>query len=142
MIMSRRSQEGFTLVEVLISIAIMGILFIGIFAGMATFLKATVVHRSSARLDVVSRSYSERLTSVGYALCATNASYFGGVSGIVLPAGYTYAAGPTISYWGGSNPAAFGPTCTSDQGLQQISATIRETSTGRQQVLVLVKRES
>ncbi len=120
----------------------MGILFIGVFAGMATFLKATVVHRSTAHLDVASRAYSERLASIGYVPCATNASYFSGVSGIALPAGYTFAAGPTISYWSGGNPPVFGPACTSDKGLQQISATIRETSSARQQVLVLVKRES
>ncbi len=114
-------EAGFTLVELMIAITIMGILFVGVFAGMATFLKSTVVQRSTADLDKTIRAYAERLidSSVAYQPCP-NPSYVGpGAGQVPEPAGYAVAV--TAKYWDGTSSGnSFTTACPApDKGVQQ-----------------------
>jgi prepilin-type N-terminal cleavage/methylation domain-containing protein len=129
-------DQGFTLVELLVTITIMATAMVAVFTGLTVLYRATSVERSNANLDQVVRTYSEGLASAAYAACST--SY----STVALPAGYSTTAGPTITYWKGDNPATFGSTCTagSDPGIQQFSATIQEDRTGQRQQLLVTKR--
>ena len=108
--------EGFTLVEILVAVSILGIAVVGIFSALATFLQAGRIDRSVADLDQVVRTYSEGLNGATYASCAS--SY----PTVTLPAGgaYTFVSSPTIKYWNGDNPATFASSCGTDKGIQQI----------------------
>jgi prepilin-type N-terminal cleavage/methylation domain-containing protein len=134
----RISEAGFTLVELMLSITLMGILFIAVFAGLAVFLKTTVVQRSTADLDQTTRRYAESLGAVAYQPCASNTAYVGSGAGQVpVPSGYTVTL--TIKYWNGLNPAGWG-ACGSDKGIQQITVNVTKNVTSQQQRLVIAKR--
>jgi prepilin-type N-terminal cleavage/methylation domain-containing protein len=134
MIRERESRAGgFTLVEVLVTVSIMGIAMSGIFQALSTFLNAGMVERSVANVDVAVRTYSERVIAAAYVNCASAYSV------VTLPSGYSFSVAPTISYWNGDNPATFNATCTSDKGVQRLSATVREQSSGQAQPLVITK---
>lgn len=129
----RSSAAGFTLVEILVTVAILGLVTAGLFGTLSTFLMLGSVQRSTANIDQVVRTYSERIESASYVSCAS--SY----SSVTLPSGYSFSAGPTLAYWNGDSPATFGSTCSSDKGVQRISATVREQSSGKSQQLVIAK---
>ncbi len=124
---------GFTLIEIVVAVAILGIAIVGIFGAMATFLQAGRIDRSVSDLDQVVRTYTETMNGVSYVSCA--ASY----PSVTLPGGYTFSAGPTVKYWNGDNPATFAASCGTDKGVQQISATIRQTASSQTQSALLVK---
>lgn len=130
------SRDGFTLVELLVTITIMATAMIAIFVGLTVLSRATSVERSSANIDQVVRTYSEALASAPYAACST--SY----STVTLPTGYSTVTAPTITYWNGDSPATFGSSCIagSDPGVQQFSTTIQEDQTGQLQRLLVTKR--
>jgi type II secretory pathway pseudopilin PulG len=121
------------LVEILVTVAIMGIAITGIFSALSTYLMLGSVQRSTANVDQVIRTYSESMVSASYVSCAS--SY----ASVTLPSGYSFSAGPTIDYWKGDSPATFSSTCASDKGVQRISATVREQSSGQSQQFVIAK---
>jgi prepilin-type N-terminal cleavage/methylation domain-containing protein len=127
------AQGGYTLVEILVAVAIMGIAVVGIMMSLATILNVSTVGRSLANVDQVTRKYSENATAATYTACAS--SY----SSVTLPSGYSFSSGPTITYWKGDNPATFAASCSSDQGVQRIAATIREQSSGQTASVVVIK---
>jgi type II secretory pathway pseudopilin PulG len=130
------SRAGLTLVELLVTITIMGTAMIAIFIGLASLYRATSVQRSSANLDQVVRIYSEALSAAPYTACAT------AYSTVTLPAGYSTTAVPAIAYWNGDNPSTFGSSCSvgTDTGLQQLSTTIQDDRSGQRQRILTTKR--
>jgi prepilin-type N-terminal cleavage/methylation domain-containing protein len=76
---SLRSETGMTLVEVLITISILGIAVVGILSGLGSTSRASHVHRRHVDLDVVVRSYAEAIKEKvrlgGYVNCATENTY-------------------------------------------------------------------
>jgi len=94
MIRERESRAGgFTLVEILVTVSIMGIAMSGIFQALSTFLNAGMIERSVANVDVALRTYSERVIAAPYVNCASIYSV------VTLPSGYSFSVAPTISYW-------------------------------------------
>lgn len=77
-----RSENGDTLIEVLISIAILGITITALLGALLTTITSASEHRSLASLDTVLRSYAEALkydvqlqgTSSWFTPCATVSS--------------------------------------------------------------------
>jgi prepilin-type N-terminal cleavage/methylation domain-containing protein len=128
-----RDDAGLTLVELLVTIVLMGVASLTIFAALATFFAAAASQRATANLDQAVRIYSEQLQSTSYVACATSYS-------IALPSGFS-ATNVTVKFWNGDNPATFKPTCGADPGLQQVTATVNQSTTGRTQTVVLVKRQ-
>ena len=87
--MNARGERGETLLELLMTVSIMGIAFIGILAGIGTTFMAGDSHRQNATAETVLRSYAERIkdpVDVPYVKCATTASYPTPI-GFSLPAG-------------------------------------------------------
>jgi prepilin-type N-terminal cleavage/methylation domain-containing protein len=130
---TRRAVDGFTLVETLLAVTLLAIAVVGIMYSLTTFLGVSQVARSSANLDAVARQYTEGVEAASYQSCAS--SY----TSVTLPSGYSFSAGPTIAYWNGDNPATYSSTCSADKGVQQISATVKESSTGRTVALTISK---
>jgi prepilin-type N-terminal cleavage/methylation domain-containing protein len=136
----RTAESGFTLVELMLAITLMGILFIFVFSGLAVFLKTTVVQRSTADLDQTTRRYAENLAGVAYQPCASDTAYVGSGAGQVpVPAGYTITL--TVKDWDGLNPAGWG-ACPPDKGLQQITVDVTQNVTAQKQRLVVAKRQT
>ena len=135
--MTSGSQEGFTLVEVMVTVMIMSIAFVAILEGEAVFFHSTTIRSSTALLDSATRNYATTLNNAPYVDCASS-----------------YAPAPTsgtsvvvaIDYWNGdSAPSSFSnrATCLAngEQGAQRLSITTTDTNTSQTDQLTIVKRK-
>jgi Tfp pilus assembly protein PilV len=144
----RGDERGETLLELLVTVTIMGIAFVGILAGIGTTFMATDSHRQEATAETVLRNYAERLqdpTGVPYVNCATTAANYTSVNGFTVPAtpaGWT-AVVTTLLYWQGDTPPTFTSTCGTDKGLQQLSLRVQSPAGSHQatETVVIVKRK-
>lgn len=131
-------DRGVTLIELLVTIAIMGIAFASVLGGMGLFVKTESVQRANAQLDTEIRTYAEQLLGQPYVKCAEPAK-----PEYVAPVGYTSTL--TMAYWDGTwdgnNPPwpGFTESCNGgDHGLQRLTIVMR-TSNGVSGTLVVVK---
>jgi type II secretory pathway pseudopilin PulG len=122
------SDRGETLVEVILSVAILGVAGVAIIAGLFVSVRSSVVHRNDATGGAYVRSFAEAIQtyvdSNGYKPCASAASTYAGVGVVVpdLPPGYTKSV-EAVRSWNGS---AWG-ACTAD-GVQRLD--LKVTTTG------------
>jgi type II secretory pathway pseudopilin PulG len=142
----RRGEVGETLLELLITVSIMGTVFVGVLAGIGTVFVATDSHRQDATAEAVLRSYAERLedpTDVPYVNCATAGTYTS-PTGFSLPAAPGWTASVTSALiWQGDAPPTFTSTCTTDKGLQQLTLRVTSPAGDHQatETIVIVKRK-
>ena len=81
-------EAGLTLVELLVTIAIMGIAFAVLVGGMGTAVLGSDLHRKQADAENILRSFAETVKSAAYVDCAQPSDYQRLFS---APAGYTAA---------------------------------------------------
>ena len=67
---SRRSQTGATLVEVLIALALVGILVLALASGMLTLIKTSTETTKRQQVELALGSFTESLKSGPYTKCA------------------------------------------------------------------------
>jgi prepilin-type N-terminal cleavage/methylation domain-containing protein len=128
------ADEGFTLVECVMAIAIMGIAFAALLGGMFTFQTAATSHSRQADGANYIRQYAEVVSALPYQACT--ASYV--ASGFSVPSGWTAAL--SAQYWNGT---AFVSTCpATDQGLDVVHLTLTSTDGRDSETLDVVKRAS
>lgn len=127
-------EEGFSLAEILVTIAIVGITFTAILGGIMTSISASALQRKEATADSVARSAAEWVKDSqqnAYANCAVASAY--PLGGLTVPSGFAVSV-TQVEYWTGTAPVAgapYSPTfqsaCPStDKGMQRI--TIAATS--------------
>lgn len=139
-------ERGETLLELLVSVSIMGTAFVAIIAGIGTTLLSTDVHRQASTAEVVLRSYAERIqdpTDVPYVDCATTSSY-ASPTGFSLPGAGWSASITSVRAWQGDSPPTYSSTCpASDKGLQQLTLRVQSPGGNHQvtETLVIVKRK-
>ena len=150
-----RGDEGLSLIEMLIAIAILGIAVVGIIAGLGASIQASRVHRQQAETESVLFGAVERVKAVSHTACATAAttSYSNAAKGIspavALPANWNTGGVviTNIEYWNGS---AFGTNsnhCYDNAAedpyhvltLQKITITATHPSGQRSQTMIFVK---
>jgi prepilin-type N-terminal cleavage/methylation domain-containing protein len=139
-------EAGFTLVELICAVVIMGVAFVAVLSAMGTSIIVSDYHVRRARAETVAQSWAEQVVNTPYQPCATPSTgqyLVGGASGVSVdvPAGYSTTI-DSVKYWNPTTalPAQFVTTCTTDPGLQQI--TLRVTPTGGRgtQTLTFLKR--
>lgn len=126
-------DEGTTLVECLVAVAIISICFVAVLGGMRTSVLASDVNRKQANTTTYLTSYAEAVKRDAYDPCAT--SYAG--AGFTMPAGYSKDA-VTVDYWNGSS---FGAACGTDSGLQRVTLGVRSADGRAVEQLQIVKRQ-
>ncbi len=123
----RFSEDGDTLIEVLLSIVVLGIAAVALLTGFATAITASAEHRNLASLDSSTRiAANEAIADVQQEaqipannpfLCAnTFTPTFSNLTG-------SFTVSSTVSYWNGS---AFVPGCT-NPAPQQYTLTVSST---------------
>ncbi|MFE2268367.1 type II secretion system protein [Streptomyces lavendulae] len=130
-----RGEEGETLIEVLVSVVLMGVAFVTIFGGIGTAIISSVRQQKVTGADSVVRSAAEEVVGDPYVSCA------GGYGTPTPPPGYTVTV--TVEYWDGVG--AFATACpAADTGVQKVTLTVRSTGPHpvRDATLEVVKRES
>ena len=136
-------EQGFSLVEVLITVVIVGIAFAAILGGMVTSIVVSDVHRKQASSDALARSAAEALKdqAVAYVPCAGPSAYASALP--TAPSGYTVSI-QSIRYWqwnlDPANQGTFEPTCSPDRGAELISIVARSTDGRATETLEFIKR--
>jgi type II secretory pathway pseudopilin PulG len=137
-----RGENGETLVEVLLAVAIMGIAVVAIMAGLTTSVLMSDIHRKQSTAGAVVRAYSEAIEhSVAdghYTACASTSSY-ASPAGFTVPSGFTgsVVAG-SMRYWNGT---AWQTSCGTDTGLQQLRVQVAsDDGRATEQVTVVVRK--
>lgn len=133
--MRARLQEaaGASLVEVLVTVAIMGSAFAVILGGVASSSMISDYHRKQAVSQAVIRTSAEAVKRAVYVPCAAPAVY---APSVVAPSGYT-ATITAVRYWDG---AAWTAACTVDPGLQRVDLQVASTDGRATESLEVVKR--
>jgi prepilin-type N-terminal cleavage/methylation domain-containing protein len=145
-----RSEAGVTLLEVLVTISIMGIAFTALLAALMGVFTNGDTHRKLAVAETLLRRYADSIENAAYVNCAAPADYASALTGSPSPpTGYTVAIAPPVKYWDGAvSPAAFGSSqsncvANGDKGIQQLTLRVTQTDTVRGVVkdLVVTKRD-
>jgi Tfp pilus assembly protein PilE len=129
------TEQGETLIELVIAIAILGVCVVAIGSGVAASVVVSGTHRDLADASQILHNDAEALEADPYVPCATATSY-----AVPSQAG-TGWRNPTVTvkYWNGSSFPQ-GGSCSSDQGLQQVTLTLTNKSGRVTQSLTLVLR--
>lgn len=134
-------DRGETLVELLITIVIMGITVVAVVGALMTSIQMSDIHRKQATAGTVARDYAETVDryvgSTGYAGCAAPSAYSPSTVGFAAPSGFT-ASVASVRYWSGT---AWTSTCSSDLGLQQVTVQVASDDARATESSVLVVRK-
>jgi len=95
---------GFTLIEILVAVAILGITFTALLTGLATIMSGTDTHRKGSVSGTLLRQWAENIEALApiTSCSAVPNQYAFATVGPAVPAGYTTTA-PTVTYWNGSS---------------------------------------
>lgn len=111
-----RDDRGETLLELIVSITILGVCVVAIGAGIALSIKLSAIHRAQATADAFLHNYAESLQN-SYTACAggTPPNY---AASLAQPSGFNPPTASVMS-WNGTR---FVPGClASDPGLQEVT---------------------
>lgn len=129
-----RADQGDTLIEILVTIVIVGIAVVAVVGGVATLIFTTSLHRQQSSEQTLLRSYADAVeANQTWTACSATSTgtYNPGVAagsiGWTVPstyAGYT-AQATAVRYWNGTafTTTPCGPD-SSDTGLRQISLKV------------------
>ena len=153
--MKRRGEAGETLVEILVSTTLMGIIAIGIIGSIATVLISTDIDRKSSEAETVIRSYASAIARAQYSPCP-DAKYTPSDVGFTTPSRYTVTL-ESVRRWDGRGPTVvttapatensalkLDALCSSgaDTGLQQLELKVESVgSRPTTEHLTVVKRD-
>jgi prepilin-type N-terminal cleavage/methylation domain-containing protein len=141
------SDAGFSLVEIMITVAIVGITFTAILGGLMSSITVSALQRKEATADAIARSAAETVKDSQqnpYTNCAGPGAYT--LTGVSVPSGFSVKI-TGVQYWnwdGHAVPASyavgFNGNCSPDNGMQQI--TIAATSSDGQatETVQVIKR--
>lgn len=121
---ARRSERGFTLMEVLVAAFLVSIVFVVMAAGLSTSIKSSSLLRYNQEIAQAITNYSEQIKAGTYADCAL-ASAFPDPLPAFSEFDPTLRARVTgVRYWNATS-AAYGATCSSpDTGAQEITLSV------------------
>ena len=137
---ARTDDSGATLVEMLVTIAILGVTGVAMVGGFFTMTATSTYHRDTASGDAVLRSYADAVTADSYVECGTAypAASFVAVSGFTVT--------NTVTYWKSDNAfyayGATGSPCpaTADAGLQRVLVSVASSDGRDVETLSVFKR--
>ena len=136
-----RSERGDTLVEVLMTIAILAVAFVGILAGLATAIRLSGIHRGQANADVVLTSAAESVKKQTYVACpGVVLTSYTPTTGVTLPSGWS-SSNVTVTAVQKWNGTSFQASCpATDQGLELVTITAATPDGKSTESIDVVKR--
>lgn len=142
-----RSDEGVTLVEVLVALAILSVAGVAILAGLQMSVMASDIHRKQSTGGATVRSYAEAIekylrTDGNYVRCAPAGTYAPAAVGYALPSGYTASQSAAEPLDGNGSVITIGTCPTRDQGVQRLRLTVSSADGRATERLTIVVRRS
>jgi prepilin-type N-terminal cleavage/methylation domain-containing protein len=140
------SDAGFSLVEIIITIAIVGVTFSAILGGLFASITVSALQRTEATADTVARSAAEVVKDSEhnpYFDCAGSGRY--SLTGLSVPSGFSVQI-TDVAYWDGSPVTAgyavgFQPNCPgSDHGIQRITISATSSDGQATETVQVIKR--
>jgi type II secretory pathway pseudopilin PulG len=126
-------DDGTTLIEVMMAVAVLGIAFATLVGGMFAFTYGAESNSRQASGAAYIREYAEAVAGATYQPCANRYA----TTGFNLPAGWS-ASAMVVSYW---NASTFVGVCpTPDLGLQRVHLTLSSIDGRDQESVDIVKR--
>lgn len=137
-------DEGFTLPELIVTIAILGIAIVGLIGGLFGLVMARDTHRRVSRADGYLRTYAEAVKAAAYQDCTAPGAY----DGISVTAADHALSVDSVECWNGDEPATFtggGTFGAAENGAQRITLSVtgpmsRDESRRAHETLVILKR--
>lgn len=111
-------DRGETLVELLVSMSILGIVVATLLGGLQVSGRSSVQHRKQVQVQTFLRAWAEQTSAAAYTPCATAAGV--PAPNPALPAGFT-ATVVSMRYWSGTT---FATTCAEDRGIQKVGLRV------------------
>ena len=140
-------DKGETLIELMIAVAIMGIVVVAIVGGIATSIMMSDIHRKQATAGAYVRNYAE--TVVAYVAAGTPASNanFAGASpdyspskvGFAAPAGGFVASVTSVQCWVDASKQF--SSCTTGSSVQQVTLNIASSDSRASETLLVIVRK-
>jgi type II secretory pathway pseudopilin PulG len=133
--------RGETLIELLVSMTILGITVVALVGGIGTSIMVSDMHRKQAVAGVVVRSYAEAIessvdaTPSSYANCATPASY-SSPANFTVPSGYTTSV-TAVAYWTGTGYGG----CSAGVGIEKLTLRVSSNDSRATETLNLIIRK-
>jgi hypothetical protein len=131
-------DEGETLVELIISVAIMGITVIALVGGIATSILMSDIHRKQATAGASVRSYAEAVAGHFDASAATS-GYSPAAVGFAVPEGFTAAVTPPVKCWNDTLKVFGG--CAAGSAVQQVTLSVASSDSRASESLAVVVRK-
>ena len=138
--------RGETLIELLVSMTILGITVVALVGGIGTSIVVSDMHRKQAVAGAVVRSYAEAIESsvdatpstyVGCVATTAQAAY-GSPPNFTAPNGYT-ASVTGVAYWTGTE-TGYGP-CSAGVGVEKLTLSVSSNDSRATETLNLIIRK-
>jgi len=134
-------DDGETLIELIIAVAIMGITVIAIIGGVGTAILMSDIHRKQATAGAYVRSYAEAVQTYegapGNFDASTSPGALQAAVDFAVPKGFAATVKSPVRCWTG---AAFG-ACLAGSTVQQITLNVASTDSRASESLVVVVRK-
>jgi type II secretory pathway pseudopilin PulG len=139
-----RDDAGESLLELVVTIAIVGVCVVAIGAGMALSIKMSSIHRAQSTADAFLHNYAETLQGQ-YTAC-TAGSVPNYAAGLAPPStDGLNAPTATVTYWNATTLSwGTGTSCpgTGDPGLQRVALSVASADGFVSESLVVILRKS
>lgn len=135
-------DSGTGMLEVMVSIALIGTIVLATIAGTWTNARASNDHRHRVVADALLRNTAESILSPAhaYVACAPASSYASEIA--TDPTGAVVVTVASVRYWNGASPPAFTATCGPDFGAVEVTLRATSTRNGTTTDLQFIKRSS
>jgi type II secretory pathway pseudopilin PulG len=137
------NDRGETLIELLVTVIIMGIAVVALVGGVAVSIRMSDIHRKQAAAGAYVRAFAEAIETYvtrpsKYAACAGTGTYASAYT--ALDGDPTYTAMITaVTYWNDSS-STFETHCTSDTGVQKVSLRVTAGNTVAETLDVIIRK--